>query len=76
MVDKLTLKNTQLEDTANKQASKIEKLEDVVDNLVTKNAKLEEMVDKVMELAWSLQSTVKSQQAPLENLAADENGEE
>jgi hypothetical protein len=47
----------------------------MVEKQTAKNAQLEDMVDKVMELVWSLQSTVQAQQASYEN-AEDDNGED
>jgi hypothetical protein len=61
MVEKQAVKNAQLEDMVEKQAAK--------------NAQLEDMVEKVMELVYSLQSTVQAQQVPYENVE-DDNGED
>ena len=60
----------------NKQALKNVQLQDEVDKLAVKNEELENTVYEVKEQVESLQFTVKAQQAPLENDAVIDNGED
>ena len=57
-------------------AAKIAELDDMNNKQALKNIQLQDVVDKVMELEGSLQSTVQSQQAPPEDVAEDDIGED